>query len=121
MSCSRVEDCGDSSKGKAVMRGSEVEELSERLKILEEETQIMEEAFFGSLEERKRMMNEIYKQFQLLQGCLQPKKHRVIKESFYVNPFEMHFLRHSVDNTSSFTMIDGTELRSELIILSEFG
>ncbi|EXB44196.1 hypothetical protein L484_010302 [Morus notabilis] len=53
MSCSRVEDCGDSSKGKAMMWGSEVEELSERLKILEEETQIMEEAFFGSLEERK--------------------------------------------------------------------
>ncbi|EXB67247.1 hypothetical protein L484_025726 [Morus notabilis] len=98
MSCSRVEDCGDSSKGKAEMWGSEVEELSERLKILEEETQIIKEAVFWSLEERKSMMNEICKQFQLLQGYLQPKNHLVIKESFYVNPFEDGRFRKSLPN-----------------------
>ena len=92
MSCPRVEDRGDSSKGKAVLWGgrSEVEELNERLKILEEETEILKEALFWSMEERKNMMNEIYQQFRVLQfGCLQTRNHLVIGESSCVNPFEV--------------------------------
>lgn len=92
MSCPRVEDCRDSSKGKAVLWGgrSEVEELNERLKILEEETEILKEALFWSMEERKNMMNEIYQHFRVLQfGCLQTRNHLVIGESSCVNPFEV--------------------------------
>ena len=80
--------CCNSSKGTAVLQGSEVEELNERLKVLEEETEMMKETFFWSLEERKVMMNEIYKQFQLLHGCLKPGT-LVIEESSIVNPFEV--------------------------------
>lgn len=89
VSFSRSKACGDSSKGnKAVFCGSEVEELKERLKILEEETEIIKDAFFWSLEERRHMINEIYQQFQLLNRCLQTGN-LVLGESSSVNPFEV--------------------------------
>ncbi|XP_062089917.1 uncharacterized protein LOC133796430 isoform X2 [Humulus lupulus] len=89
--------CGESSsKGnKAVLWGSEVEELQERLKILEEETEIMKDAFFWSLKERKYMMKEIYQQFQLLNHCLQTRN-LVLGESSGVNPFENVEFRKSL-------------------------
>lgn len=59
---------GDCSKGKAVLRCGEVEELQKRLKFLEEETKTMKQALFGSIEERNNLVKEIYQQFQQLHG-----------------------------------------------------
>ncbi|PON90054.1 hypothetical protein TorRG33x02_140860 [Trema orientale] len=93
---SRSKACGDTTRGnKAVLRGSEVEELNERLKILEEETEIIKDAFFWSLEERKHMMNEIYQQFQLLNRGLQTGN-LVLGESSGVYPFEDRKFRKSL-------------------------
>ncbi|KAL5574538.1 hypothetical protein UlMin_016237 [Ulmus minor] len=86
--CSRADVFSESSKGKkAVLWGREVEELNERLRILEAETEAMKEAFFWSMEERKNMMNEIYQQFQLLHRCVHPKN-QVIAESSSFKAFE---------------------------------
>lgn len=52
--------------GKAVLcSSSEIEELNERLRILEEETETMKQELFESAEERKKLMNEVYQQFQM--------------------------------------------------------
>lgn len=72
---------GDSSKGKAVLWCSEAEQLNKRLKILEEETKTMKEALFESMEERNNLLNDIYQQFQQLQGCLFPSN-LVIEDNF---------------------------------------
>ncbi|KAL6144877.1 hypothetical protein ACLB2K_055567 [Fragaria x ananassa] len=55
------------SKGKAVLcSSSEIEELNERMRILEEETESMKQELFESAEERRKLTNEIYQQFQIL-------------------------------------------------------
>ena len=77
--------CGEN---KVVLGGSEVDELKERLKILEEETEIMKDAFFWSLKERKHMMKELYQEFHLLNHCLQTRN-IVLGESSGANPFEV--------------------------------
>ncbi|PQM39028.1 uncharacterized protein Pyn_36596 [Prunus yedoensis var. nudiflora] len=46
---------------------NEVEELNERLRILEEETETMKQELFESAQERKKLMNEIYQHFQMLE------------------------------------------------------
>lgn len=52
--------------GKAVLSSSsEIEELNERLRILEEETETMKQELFESAEVRKKLMNEIYQQFEM--------------------------------------------------------
>lgn len=52
--------------GKAALcSSSEIEELNDRLRILEEETETMKQELFESAEERKTLMNEIYQQFQM--------------------------------------------------------
>ncbi|XP_021813324.1 uncharacterized protein LOC110756230 isoform X1 [Prunus avium] len=55
------------STSKAVVCNSEVEELNERLRILEEETETMKQELFESAQERKKLMNDIYQQFQMLE------------------------------------------------------
>ncbi|XP_030489910.2 uncharacterized protein LOC115706407 isoform X2 [Cannabis sativa] len=119
--------CGESSsssssKGnKAVLWGSEVDELKERLKILEEETEIIKGAFFWSLKERKHMMKEIYQQFQLLHHLLQTQN-LVLEENSGVNPFENVEFRKSLleilsphPNPSLLTR----ELKAEVLALQE--
>lgn len=101
---------GDSSKGKAVLWCSEVEQLNKRLKILEEETKTLKEALFESMEERNNLMNDIYQQFQQLQGCLFPSN-PVIEDSFSdrnsnvsttkVRLFTLCFIQKFTSNTST--------------------
>ncbi|PRQ50551.1 hypothetical protein RchiOBHm_Chr2g0134481 [Rosa chinensis] len=56
-----------SCKGKAVLCSSnEIEELNERMRILEEETESMKQELFEGAEERRKLINEIYQQFQIL-------------------------------------------------------
>uniref|UniRef100_A0A803P076 Uncharacterized protein n=1 Tax=Cannabis sativa TaxID=3483 RepID=A0A803P076_CANSA len=106
---------------KAVLWGSEVDELKERLKILEEETEIIKDAFFWSLKERKHMMKEIYQQFQLLHHLLQTQN-LVLEENSGVNPFENVDFRKSLleilsphPNPSLLTR----ELKAEVLALQE--
>ncbi|KAM1189320.1 hypothetical protein ACFX2J_025005 [Malus domestica] len=56
-----------SRKGKAVVCTGEVEELNERLRVLEEETETMKQEMLKIAEERNKLMKEIYQQFQMLE------------------------------------------------------
>ncbi|KAB2611481.1 hypothetical protein D8674_019513 [Pyrus ussuriensis x Pyrus communis] len=56
-----------SGKGKAVVCTGEVEELNERLRVLEEETETMKQEMLEIAEERNKLMKEIYQQFQMLE------------------------------------------------------
>ncbi|CAN6706879.1 unnamed protein product [Malus baccata var. baccata] len=56
-----------SGKGKAVVCTGEVEELDERLRVLEEETETMKQEMLEIAEERNKLMKEIYQQFQMLE------------------------------------------------------
>ncbi|XAR67797.1 hypothetical protein NMG60_11002707 [Bertholletia excelsa] len=69
-------DChgGHESKGKALVYASKVEQLHDRLRTLEQETEIMKQAFFKAMEERKKLMNEIYQQFQVIHHCISSVK-----------------------------------------------
>jgi len=58
------------SRGKGVLQAGVVEQLNDRLKILEEETETMKEDIFGALEERRQLVNEIFEQFQIIQHHL---------------------------------------------------
>lgn len=52
-------------KGKEILHANiGVEELNERLKILEEENEAMKEAFIEAMEERNKLVQEIYHDFQ---------------------------------------------------------
>ncbi|KAG6780358.1 hypothetical protein POTOM_013213 [Populus tomentosa] len=71
---SRVKACSDSTKGKQLKQVSEagkIKQLSKRLKTLEEETEPMKQEFFQHMEERKKLVAEIYQQFQTIHHCLQ--------------------------------------------------
>lgn len=71
---SRDQACGDSSEGKQLKQVSEagkIKQLSKRLKTLEEETEPMKQEFFQHMEERKKLVAEIYQQFQTIHHCLQ--------------------------------------------------
>lgn len=71
---SRDQACGDSSEGKQLKQVSEagkIKQLSKRLKTLEEETEPMKQEFFQHMEERKKLVAEIYQQFQSIHHCLQ--------------------------------------------------
>ncbi|GKV45453.1 hypothetical protein SLEP1_g52529 [Rubroshorea leprosula] len=66
--------CSSNSRnGKVYLPENEVNRLVERLKVLEEETEIIKEAFFETMEERRRLMSEVYQQFQTLRLCLHHK------------------------------------------------
>ncbi|KAM6585985.1 hypothetical protein CsatB_012987 [Cannabis sativa] len=114
------ESSSSSSKGnKAVLWGSEVDELKERLKILEEETEIIKDAFFWSLKERKHMMKEIYQQFQLLHHLLQTQN-LVLEENSGVNPFEnVEFRKSLLEFLSPNPSLLTRELKAEVLTLQE--
>ncbi|KAJ6706523.1 hypothetical protein OIU79_011048 [Salix purpurea] len=67
-------DCSDSSESKQVKQVSEagmIKKLSERLKILEEETGPLKQEIFQHMEERRKVVAEIYQQFQTIHHRLQ--------------------------------------------------
>ncbi|KAJ6696380.1 hypothetical protein OIU74_015311 [Salix koriyanagi] len=71
-------DCSDSSESKQVKQVSEagkIKKLSERLKILEEETGPLKQEIFQHMEERKKVVAEIYQQFQTIHHRLQFENH----------------------------------------------
>uniref|UniRef100_A0A2P2Q538 Uncharacterized protein n=1 Tax=Rhizophora mucronata TaxID=61149 RepID=A0A2P2Q538_RHIMU len=71
MNTSRSRVCENSSKGKEVSEASGIEQLHERLRILEEELDIMKQEFYEHIEERRKLVHEIQQQFQTIQNCLQ--------------------------------------------------
>ncbi|CAL5327620.1 unnamed protein product [Camellia sinensis] len=77
---------------KALMYGSEVDRLNDRLRTLEEETEIMKQAFIENMEERKKLMNEICHQFRVICNGLRSKKQVTGDESTHgvlvVNPHQ---------------------------------
>ncbi|KAJ6704463.1 hypothetical protein OIU85_030291 [Salix viminalis] len=71
---SGANDCSDSSESKQVKQvseGGKIKNLSERLKILEEETEPLKQEIFQHMEERKKVVAEIYQQFQTIHHRLQ--------------------------------------------------
>lgn len=59
--------CSYSRKGKEILQANIiVEELNERLNSLEEENEAMKQAFIETLEERNKLVQEIYRDFQKL-------------------------------------------------------
>ncbi|KAJ4718476.1 Calcium-binding EF-hand family protein isoform 1 [Melia azedarach] len=85
---SRVYDY--SGKGKEILQANGVEELNERLKILEEETEAMKQAFIETMEERKKLVNEIYQDFLKIHHRRhfgnQVTEVKVLDRSLIVNP-----------------------------------
>ncbi|XP_021611338.1 uncharacterized protein LOC110614153 isoform X2 [Manihot esculenta] len=57
-------------KEEGMHKGSEIEQLSKRLKFLEEESKIMRQEFLEQVEEKEKLVKEIYKQFQTIYRCL---------------------------------------------------
>ncbi|XP_022777118.1 uncharacterized protein LOC111318522 [Durio zibethinus] len=83
-------------KGKVALQASEAEELNTRLKILEEEYEILKQAFLETVVERKELVNEIYQLFQTLRNSLHRKDqedgHRTSHGSLIIKPFKvLHF------------------------------
>lgn len=50
-------------KGQDSSQANEIEQLMERLKILEDETEAMKQTLVDTIEERTRLVNEIYQEF----------------------------------------------------------
>lgn len=78
-------------KGKVILQASEAEQLSTRLKILEEENEIMKQALLETVVERKRLVNEIYELFQTLRYSLhcqhqEEDEHRSCYGSLIIKP-----------------------------------
>ncbi|CAK7356961.1 unnamed protein product [Dovyalis caffra] len=67
---SRVKARSNSCKGKQVSEASEVEQLSRRLKVLEEENETMKQEFLQHMEEREKVVAEIFQQFQTIHDFL---------------------------------------------------
>ncbi|KAF8407176.1 hypothetical protein HHK36_006302 [Tetracentron sinense] len=63
----------DSHDSKVVLQVNEVEQVHMRLRILEEEAEVMKKAFFGSVEERTELLKEISQQFQIIYQCLRSR------------------------------------------------
>lgn len=69
--CSRsTASCIGDCKGKGVLQAEIVQQLNGRLKILEEETETMKKDIFRALEESRELLNEICKQFLIIQRCI---------------------------------------------------
>lgn len=85
---SRGKVCSNS-QGKQLLQASEVEQLIEQLRILEIETEIMKQEFFECVEESKKLVNEIYQQFQTIHHCIQRENvngEKPCDRSFIFNP-----------------------------------
>ncbi|XP_058004787.1 uncharacterized protein LOC110649404 isoform X2 [Hevea brasiliensis] len=89
---SKGEVYSNSREDKQVLHGREIEQLSERLKFLEAESKIMKQEFLEYVIEKKKLVNEIYKQFQTIYRCLQLENlvngERGFDISLLVNPFQ---------------------------------
>ncbi|KAG8643729.1 hypothetical protein MANES_11G060900v8 [Manihot esculenta] len=83
----------NSREGKQVVQDRDIEQLSKRLKFLEEENKIMKQEFFEQVAEKKKLVNEIYKQFQTVYRCLQLENlingEVGFDVSLLVNPFQV--------------------------------
>lgn len=66
VNCSSSKVFSDSPKGKKALQPCVARQLDERLKILEEENEVIKKAFFETEEERKKLVNDIYQQFQTI-------------------------------------------------------
>ncbi|KAF2323135.1 hypothetical protein GH714_033598 [Hevea brasiliensis] len=88
---SKGEVYSNSREDKQVLHGREIEQLSERLKFLEAESK-NEARVFGACDRKKKLVNEIYKQFQTIYRCLQLENlvngERGFDISLLVNPFQ---------------------------------
>ncbi|XP_057459891.1 uncharacterized protein LOC130750358 [Actinidia eriantha] len=73
-------------KGKALTYASAVERIGDRLRILEEEVDVMKRDFIEGMEERKKLMNEISQQFQVLKHYLRSGNHVSADGVLIVNP-----------------------------------
>ncbi|XP_039017583.1 uncharacterized protein LOC120148572 [Hibiscus syriacus] len=58
--------CSNLCEGEAALQASEAENLNTRLKRLEEESEVMKQAFLETVVERKKLINEICKLFETL-------------------------------------------------------
>ncbi|KAK8584737.1 hypothetical protein V6N13_138687 [Hibiscus sabdariffa] len=58
--------CSNCYEGEVVLQGREAEDLNTRLKILEEEGEIMKQAFLETMVERKKIINEMCELFETL-------------------------------------------------------
>ncbi|KAF5453251.1 hypothetical protein F2P56_028167, partial [Juglans regia] len=68
--CCSSKACISNCKGKGVLQAEIVQQLNGRLKILEEETETMKKDIFGALQESRVLLNEICKQFLIIQRCI---------------------------------------------------
>ncbi|XVF24738.1 hypothetical protein REPUB_Repub13aG0152900 [Reevesia pubescens] len=83
--------CSSFCKGKVVLQASEGEELKTRLKILEEENEILKQAFLETVVERKQLANEICQLFQTLRYSL----HHKDQEDGHKSSFGSLIIKHS--------------------------
>ncbi|XP_020547974.1 uncharacterized protein LOC110011683 [Sesamum indicum] len=55
-------------------RKAEIEQLEARLRVLEEEAEMLKGALLESVEERAKLMNEVNEHFQTIRHCLRQKE-----------------------------------------------
>eukprot|EP00257_Ricinus_communis_P004449 XP_002517686.2 uncharacterized protein LOC8282706 [Ricinus communis] len=117
----------NSRNGKQVMQSSEIEQLSERLKFLEEESKLMKQEFLEQVEERKQLVNEIYQHFRAIYHCLQledPESgERCFDETYILYPREEGGLGTGLSEVlrqdSSSYVITGEDQRTNIMALKE--
>ncbi|KDP37043.1 hypothetical protein JCGZ_06099 [Jatropha curcas] len=61
----------NSCEGEQILQGIEIEQLKARLEFLEEESKLMRLEFLDHVEEKKKMVNEIFQQFQTIYHYLE--------------------------------------------------
>ncbi|KAJ8773905.1 hypothetical protein K2173_009336 [Erythroxylum novogranatense] len=71
---SRSIECRDFQKGKQVLQDSEVKEISERLRSLEQESERMKRELVEHMEERRILVSQIYQLFQTIENFPQLRK-----------------------------------------------
>ncbi|KAK6284886.1 hypothetical protein POUND7_003838 [Theobroma cacao] len=114
----RSKVCSSFCKGKGVvLQASEAEQLNTRLKILEEENEIMKLAFLETAMERKELVNEICQLFQTLQDYSlhhkdQEDGHRSSYGSLILKPskvwhFENQYLHKFILNMALSLLFNG--------------
>ncbi|XP_059642893.1 uncharacterized protein LOC132284781 [Cornus florida] len=78
---------------KVLVSAAEVKLIDERLRNLEEEAEVMKKSFFESMEERKKLMNEIDQQFQAIHRSLHSKIQFTVERSsdgiLIINPHKI--------------------------------
>lgn len=67
---------GSGGEVKVTLGAGEVKQLTKKLKSLEEEAKVLKQAFIESMEERRKLMDEIHVQLQIIR-CSLPLKNQV--------------------------------------------